>query len=103
MARKVDDLGRIVLPVEMRRTFGIQPGDELQINVDGRCILLHKLEARCIFCDGAEGLRSFRDKQVCSSCALGLMGYTAAPEIPEAQGDLVDAPLGDVQLGGNSR
>ena len=96
MARKVDDLGRIVLPVEMRRMFGIQPGDELQIAVDGTCILLHKLEARCVFCDGGDGLRPYRDKQVCGSCALGLMGFAAAPVVPETQRDLVDPPLGDV-------
>ena len=68
MARKVDDLGRIVLPVEMRRQFGIRPGDEMEISVDGGAIQLRKIEARCVFCDGVDGLRTFRSKQVCEGC-----------------------------------
>lgn len=113
MARKVDDLGRIVLPVEMRRMFGIRPGDELQIGVDGACILLHKSQAGCVFCDGVDGLRPYRDKPVCRSCARGLIGFDHAaggtespitePPIPEPQGDLVDPTLGDVELGDNGR
>ena len=91
MARKVDDLGRIVLPVEMRRMFGIRPGDELEIGVDGGSILLRKIEARCVFCADADGLRPYREKQVCGTCATELGAAD-----PERQ--LVDAPLGDVQL-----
>ncbi len=91
MARKVDDLGRIVLPVEMRRMFGIRPGDELEIGVDGGSIVLRKVEARCVFCGADAGLRSYREKRVCASCAAGLGAA-------DAERQLVDAPLGDVQL-----
>ena len=69
MARKMDDLGRIVIPVEMRRMFGIRAGDEVEIGVDGDAIVLRKLGGGCVFCDGVEGLRSYRDKQVCRRCA----------------------------------
>jgi transcriptional pleiotropic regulator of transition state genes len=69
MARRVDDLGRIVLPVEMRRMFGIRAGDELEIGVEGGAIFLRKVEARCVFCDQDEGLRPYRDKKVCAACA----------------------------------
>ncbi len=72
MARKVDDLGRIVLPVEMRRLFGIRAGDALEIAVDDDGIVLRKVESRCVFCGGTEGLRSHRDKQVCASCVAEL-------------------------------
>ncbi len=72
VARKVDDLGRIVLPVELRREFDIRPGDELQICVDGPWILLRKVEARCIFCDTDEALQPYRGKQVCDRCELDL-------------------------------
>lgn len=88
MARRVDDLGRIVLPVETRRMFGIAPGDELAISVDGATIVLQKVEARCVFCSNAAGLRCHRGKQVCRTCTSEL---TAA----EAEGELVDVPLGD--------
>ena len=73
IARKVDELGRIVLPVEMRRLFGIRPGDEMEITVDGGGIQLRKVEIRCVFCEGTENLRSYREKQVCVSCATGLV------------------------------
>jgi len=91
MARKVDDLGRIVLPVEMRRMFGIRPGDELEIAVDGVSILLRKVESRCVFCGDGAALRSYRDKQVCGVCWHDL-GATHPPR------ELVDAPLGDGQV-----
>ena len=68
MARKVDDLGRIVLPIELRRLLGIQAGDD-----DGdlasttSTILLHKIETRCVFCDG-DGPRTYKAaKLVCVS------------------------------------
>ncbi len=93
VSRKVDDLGRIVLPVELRRVFNIRSGDELQIAVDGGDILLRKVEARCVFCDGGDGLRPYRGKQVCTECTEGLGA--------ESQGDVVDAPLGDAKLGGH--
>ena len=89
MARKVDDLGRIVLPVEMRRMFGIRPGDELEIGVDGGSILLRKIEARCVFCGDDQGLRPYREKQVCATCSKELR--TGDP-----QDGFVDPPLGDV-------
>lgn len=72
IARKVDDLGRIVLPVEMRRLFGIRPGDEMEITVDGGGIQLRKVEVRCIFCDGDDGLRPYREKQVCNGCTTAI-------------------------------
>ena len=91
MARKVDDLGRIVLPVEMRRMFGIRPGDILEIGVDGAAILLRKIEAHCVFCGDDAALRPYRDKQVCSTCSKEL-------STGEAEDRLVDASLGDIKL-----
>ena len=87
MARRVDDLGRIVLPVEMRRMFGIRAGDELEIGVDGGTILLRKVEARCIFCEGPDRLRPYRAKLVCAPCALELSasGEPLAVDAAEAQ------------------
>ena len=72
MSRKVDDLGRIVLPVELRRQLGIRAGDELDIAVDGVTVLLHKIESRCVFCDSMESLRGYREKQICGNCVTEL-------------------------------
>ncbi|MDQ1436610.1 MAG: AbrB family transcriptional regulator, transcriptional pleiotropic regulator of transition state [Acidimicrobiaceae bacterium] len=72
MARKVDELGRIVLPVETRRLFGISPGDALEISVADGAINLRKIERSCVFCEGDQDLRQFKGKLVCAGCAGGL-------------------------------
>lgn len=68
MSRRIDDLGRIVLPVELRRLYGIQPGDTLDISVEGDAILLRKLTAGCVFCGNDLDVRTFKDRTVCGSC-----------------------------------
>ena len=68
MARKVDDLGRIVLPVELRRLHGIQTGDALEISVDGDAIVLRKLSPGCVFCGSTDELATFRSRAVCGDC-----------------------------------
>lgn len=79
MSRKVDDLGRIVLPVELRRQLGVRAGDELDIAVDGVTVLLQKIESRCVFCDSLESLRGYREKQICGSCVTELSAPSAPP------------------------
>jgi transcriptional pleiotropic regulator of transition state genes len=74
MARKVDDLGRIVLPVETRRLFGIQPGDALEISVSEGTIVLRKIETGCVFCGSRDGVREHRGKLVCAECTADLLG-----------------------------
>ena len=69
MARKVDDLGRIVLPVELRRLHGIHTGDALEISVDGDAIVLRKLARGCVFCGAEHGLRAYKGHSVCDACA----------------------------------
>ena len=72
IARKVDELGRIVLPVEIRRALGLATGDELDISLDEGTVVMRKVEARCTFCAGSDDLRAFRGRQVCASCAAEL-------------------------------
>lgn len=68
IVRKVDELGRIVLPVEMRRTLDIAEKDALEIYVDGDTIILRKYQAACVFCDSVRGVISFKGRNVCSDC-----------------------------------
>lgn len=68
VARKVDQLGRVVLPAEVRRHFGIRPGDLIEIGVDSDAILLTKVENRCVFCSGTASLSEFSGKLVCGEC-----------------------------------
>ena len=66
--RKIDDLGRIVLPMELRRHMHIAPGDEMEIFVEGNMIVLEKYEPTCVFCGKSETLVEYADKNVCKAC-----------------------------------
>ena len=68
IVRKVDELGRIVLPVEMRRVLDISEKDPLEIYVDGGCVILKKYQPSCVFCDSIRGLVEYKGKNVCSAC-----------------------------------
>lgn len=72
MVRKIDDLGRVVVPAETRRLFNIQEGDRLAISVDGDAIMIRKLEATCTFCGTTEDVTAFKTKGVCSGCRSSL-------------------------------
>jgi transcriptional pleiotropic regulator of transition state genes len=72
IVRKVDELGRIVLPIELRRTFGIAEKDALEIYVDGENIILRKYEPDCIFCGNAKDIEVFKNRNVCSECMAEL-------------------------------
>jgi len=68
LPRRIDHLGRIVVPVELRRLLDISPGDELEVAVKGDSITMTKLNQGCVFCGGLEGLQSFRERMVCAEC-----------------------------------
>ena len=66
--RKVDDLGRIVLPIELRRTLDIAERDELEIFMEGDQIVLRKFEPACIFCASDKKFVDYNGKNVCRDC-----------------------------------
>ncbi len=68
IVRKVDELGRIVLPIEMRRTLDIAEKDALEIYVEGDSIILRKYQPACIFCDNMKNVVSFQGKNICPDC-----------------------------------
>ncbi|MDD2619532.1 MAG: AbrB/MazE/SpoVT family DNA-binding domain-containing protein [Syntrophomonadaceae bacterium] len=68
VVRKVDELGRIVIPIELRRTMGIEEKDALEIYVDNEKIILKKYEPACIFCGNAEDVVNYKGKNICKSC-----------------------------------
>ena len=68
MVRKIDDLGRIVIPAETRRLFRIREGDPLAISVQEDAILIRKLEATCVFCGSVDEVRNFRGRGLCGEC-----------------------------------
>lgn len=68
IVRKVDELGRIVLPIELRRTLGIEEKDRIEIIVDGESIILRKYQPACIFCDNAKDIINYKGKNICPDC-----------------------------------
>ena len=68
IVRKVDELGRIVLPIELRRTLDIAEKDALEIYVDGDTIVLRKYEPACIFCGNSKDVFLFKGRNICPAC-----------------------------------
>lgn len=68
IVRKVDELGRIVLPIELRRTLDIEEHDSLEIYVEGAAIVLKKHHSSCIFCGETKNVTTYRGKNICPSC-----------------------------------
>ncbi len=76
VVRKVDELGRIVLPIELRRTLDINIKDSLEIFVDGESIILKQYKPCCIFCGEGNNMVSYMGKNVCTECAKKLAETT---------------------------
>ncbi len=74
IVRQMDSLGRIVLPIELRRTLDIAQKDSLEIFVEGSQIILKKYEPTCIFCENSRDIVSFKGKNVCPDCLKELKG-----------------------------
>jgi transcriptional pleiotropic regulator of transition state genes len=74
IVRKVDELGRVVLPKELRRTLGIEEKDGLEIFVNDNQIILRKYEPACIFCGNANDVMTYKGKNVCKKCLSGMKG-----------------------------
>lgn len=68
IVRKVDDLGRVVIPIELRRTLNIAVKDPLEIHVEGDQIVLRKHSVRCTFCGNETEITRFKGKHICQSC-----------------------------------
>jgi transcriptional pleiotropic regulator of transition state genes len=68
IARPVDPLGRVVIPVELRRSLDIKTDDLLEVFLEGEYIMLKKNEKKCIFCGGTEDIVDVRGKNVCNAC-----------------------------------
>lgn len=68
IVRRIDEMGRIVLPAELRRTLDIGDKETMEIFVDGSNIVLKKYSPSCIFCDGFRDVVRFKGKSICSRC-----------------------------------
>jgi transcriptional pleiotropic regulator of transition state genes len=73
--RKVDELGRIVLPIETRRSLDIGERDELEIFVEDDRIVLQKFEHSCVFCGSSNALITYKNKNICTECVRNIGQY----------------------------
>jgi len=78
MVRKIDELGRIVLPSELRKVLNMRHGDELAISVDGDLIILEKRQDACVFCSASSPTVEFRNQRMCETCARELIASSKA-------------------------
>lgn len=80
IVRKVDELGRIVIQRELRRTLGINEKDPVEIYTDGKGIILRKYAPGCAFCGSVDGVRHIHDVPMCAICAnnMQMLYRTAA-------------------------
>lgn len=72
IVRKVDPLGRIVIPKETRKVLGIRERDPLEIYIDGEQIILKKYQPDCIFCGESENVVNYKGKNICKKCLAEL-------------------------------
>lgn len=68
MIRRLDELGRVVIPKEIRDKLDIKEKDPIEIYVDGSSIVLKKFETNCIFCNNSKNLLEYNEKQICKEC-----------------------------------
>ena len=80
IVRKIDSLGRIVLPIELRRSLDVGDADSLEIYVDGDTIVLKKYQPACIFCGSAVDVQTYQGRNICKECreAIAAMDHEQA-------------------------
>lgn len=70
--RRVDELGRVVIPKEIRKKLNIEEKDPMEIYIDGNAIVLKKVESSCIFCGNDKNLVQYNEKVICKKCLSNL-------------------------------
>jgi transcriptional pleiotropic regulator of transition state genes len=68
IVRKVDELGRVVIPIELRRALGMEVRDPVEVFTDDDTIIFKKAKVNCVFCGNSENLEMFKDNLICSGC-----------------------------------
>jgi transcriptional pleiotropic regulator of transition state genes len=75
IVRNVDGLGRIVLPIEIRRTYDLAETDQVEIYTDDDMIILKKFQRNCVFCKSPEDIVEYKGKAVCAKCMSELKAH----------------------------
>ncbi len=83
IVRKLDELGRVVIPKEIRNKLDIEEKDPIEIYLDGTSIVLKKFETGCIFCNNPKDLISYKDKLICKKCLSKISDLNVEEDINE--------------------
>jgi looped-hinge helix DNA binding domain, AbrB family len=75
IVRKVDELGRIVIPIELRRTYNIEEKDGMEIFVDNDRIILRKYDPACMFCESTDDITTYKGKKICKDCLAEMTNF----------------------------
>lgn len=72
IVRNLDQLGRIVIPIEMRKQFDLGEKDPVEIYIEDNKIILKKHEPNCVFCGESQNIFSYKGKNICKQCVKNL-------------------------------
>lgn len=72
--RRIDELGRVVIPSEIRNQLSLEEKDSVEIYVDGSRVILKKFEPNCLFCNSTKNLKNYKGKLICDKCAEKIGG-----------------------------
>lgn len=75
LKRKIDELGRIVIPIALREKFDISENDKMEIHIENDKIILRKYQPSCIFCGNTKEIKEFKDKLICTKCIGKIITY----------------------------
>lgn len=68
IVRRIDDLGRLVLPIELRRVMGIKEQDPVEVYVDDETIVVQKYVPTCLFCNSSKDIQVYKGRNICKEC-----------------------------------
>lgn len=74
IVRKIDNLGRLCLPVEIRRILGLKLNSPMEFYMDGENVVIRKYDPSCVFCGGVEHTVKFGEKLICPKCLNSIIG-----------------------------
>ncbi len=77
VVRKIDELGRIVVPIELRKSLNIGKREAVEISLDNDCILIKKFEPGCCLCGSTDNLQTYNGNKICSECVEELSSAAA--------------------------
>jgi len=91
--RRLDQLGRVVVPAELRKALGIRHGDLIETRLENGRVVIRKFEPDCTFCGGVVNLVELRDKHVCNECVRALFEATMRAPLAEPRAQHIESQL----------